>query len=57
VPRCPAFHTLEPEDPEVYHDNSACWEGEKIKPEHHVDGYGVGRRICEVCDELNAKGQ
>lgn len=57
MPRCPAFHTSEEEDPAVYHDNSACGEGKKIKPEHRVEGYGVNRRVCEVCDALTAKGQ
>jgi len=41
VPRCPAFHTSEPETPEVYHDNSACHEGKQIKAEHRVLGMGL----------------
>lgn len=57
MPKVPAFHTSEPETPAVYHNNSACDEGKKIKPEHRVDGEGVGRRLCEVCAKLNAEGK
>ena len=46
---CPPFHTSEPEDPPVYHDDDECYEGKKIKPEHRVDGKGTDRRRCEVC--------
>jgi hypothetical protein len=49
---CPAFHTSEPETPEVYHDDDECHAGKQILPEHRVDGKGVGRRRCEVCDGL-----
>lgn len=57
MPKVSAFHTSEPETPAVYHNNSACDEGKKIKPEHRVDGEGVGRRLCEVCAKLNAEGK
>jgi len=57
VPRVPAFHTSEPETPPVYHNNSECHEGKKIKPWHRVEGEGVGRRLCEICAELNAQGK
>jgi hypothetical protein len=42
------FHTSEPEDPERYHDNSACPYGQNIKPEHKVSGTG-GRKKCSWC--------
>jgi hypothetical protein len=57
MPPCPAFHTSEPETPEVYHNNSACHEGKQILPQHKVAGQGVGRRLCEVCADLNAQGR
>jgi hypothetical protein len=47
------FHTSEPETPAVYHNNSDCSEGKKIKPEHKVSGTGTGRRLCEVCAGLS----
>jgi hypothetical protein len=57
MPPCSPFHTSEPETPAVYHNNSACFEGKKIKREHRVEGTGVGRRPCEICADLNRKGQ
>jgi hypothetical protein len=48
------FHTSEPETPPVYHDDDECFEGKKIKPWHRVAGRGVGRRLCEVCEDLAA---
>ncbi|HYZ76716.1 MAG TPA: hypothetical protein VE596_05015 [Gaiellaceae bacterium] len=52
---CPPFHTSEPETPEVYHDDDECHEGKQILPQHRVEGKGVGRRRCEVCDDLAAR--
>jgi hypothetical protein len=56
MPKVDPFHTSEPETPEVYHDNSECEDGQRIKPEHRVDGTD-GRRRCERCDELEAEGK
>ena len=53
MPSCQPFHTSEPETPAVYHDNSACSDGKKVKPEHRRIGLGVDRRLCEVCAELD----
>jgi hypothetical protein len=47
------FHTSEAETPAVYHNNSSCSEGKKIKPQHKVSGTGSGRRLCKVCADLN----
>ena len=33
----------------------ACDDGQRIKPEHRVDGPGIGRRLRERCDELTSK--
>jgi hypothetical protein len=57
MPPCPPFHTSEPETPPVYHNNSACSEGKKIQQRHRVENAGVNRRLCEVCADLNRKGQ
>jgi hypothetical protein len=43
------FHTSEPEDPEVYHDNDECPYGKNIKREHRVPGRGVNRDKCSWC--------
>ncbi len=53
MPSCQPFHTSEPETPAVYHNNSACSDGKKVKPEHRRIGLGVDRRQCEVCADLN----
>ena len=46
--KVPAYHTTEPETPEVYHDDSACPRGQSIKAEHLA--YGTdGRRLCSWC--------
>ena len=47
-----AFHTTEPETPEVYHNNGECDKGASIKPEHVAKGTD-GRRLCSFCKELN----
>lgn len=51
--KVPAFHTSEPETPAVYHNNDACSEGKKIKPQHKVSGTGTGRRLCKICEGLS----
>jgi len=54
MPWTPPFHTEEPETPEVYHDNSVCPDGQRIK--NPVSG-DDGRRRCLVCQELAAEGR
>jgi len=45
-----AYHTTEPEVPEVYHDDADCPNGQRIKPENLA--YGTdGRDLCEWCDD------
>ena len=56
MPYTSPFHTSQPETPEVYHDNTECEDGQRIKPEHKVMGTG-GRRRCERCDELAFQGK
>jgi hypothetical protein len=57
MPRTRPFHTSEPETAPVYDNNSECFDGQKIKPEHYVEGEGVGRRLCDVCADLNRRGR
>jgi hypothetical protein len=53
MPKVAPFHTTEPEIPAVYHNNSDCEAGQKIKPEHRVSGIGTGRRLCRRCVDLS----
>ena len=47
------YWTSEAETPAVYHNQSECSEGKKIKPEHKETGTPPsGRRLCEVCAGL-----
>lgn len=50
------FHTITPEDcaghRNVYHDNSSCCDGKRIKPEHKVSGTG-DRPKCDECKTLD----
>lgn len=50
------FHTSTPEEGaghrDVYHDNSSCSDGKRIKPEHKVSGTG-GRPKCDECKTLS----
>jgi hypothetical protein len=47
------FWTSEDETPAVYHNQSECSEGKKIKPQHKVVGTPpAGRRLCKVCADL-----
>lgn len=50
-----AFHTTTKEYPkehrEIYHDQSTCSEGKKIKSEHRVTGTG-GNPRCKECIKI-----
>jgi hypothetical protein len=46
-----AFHSKRPNDPNVYHDNDKCTEGNNIETYNRVPGTG-GRRQCEHCAKL-----
>lgn len=47
------FHSNRKSDPEVYHDNDKCTEGNNIEPKYKVNGTG-GRRRCKKCTDLAA---
>lgn len=45
------YHTKVPEyggERNVYHNNDACPDGKRIKPEHKESGTD-GRPLCKVC--------
>jgi hypothetical protein len=49
--KCSPYHSISPEDSDVYHDHSDCYEGQKIKPENRAPGED-GRRRCQVCQGM-----
>jgi len=46
------WHSIKQTDRPVYHDDTACTEGNNIEPQNRRDGTG-GRRKCDRCKELN----
>jgi hypothetical protein len=60
MPKVPAFHTNSQEYPpshrNVYHDNSACKDGQDIKSWHRVSGDG-NRPRCDECSRLAREGR
>jgi hypothetical protein len=57
MPLTSPYHTNDPETPNVFHNNSACDDGNRIEPQHFREGEGVGRRLCERCEQLNENGE
>jgi hypothetical protein len=49
--KVPPYHSISPEDPDVYHDHDDCYEGRKILSENKRPGTD-DRRKCEVCARL-----
>jgi len=45
------FHSVKPNTRNVYHDNTACTEGNNIEKQYLRTGTG-GRRLCEHCARL-----
>lgn len=56
--KVPAFHTnsdeYRPEDRKVFHDQSECGYGDRIRKVHRVSGDG-GRPRCDRCTDLAKK--
>jgi hypothetical protein len=57
MPYTSPFHTSSDEYPAVYHNNSACADGQRIEAKNRVSGQGTGRRLCDECAKLNAEGK
>jgi hypothetical protein len=49
--KVPAFHSVLPNDPRVYHDNDDCTEGNNIESENRRSGTD-GRPRCGHCQRL-----
>jgi hypothetical protein len=47
------FHCATTRIPSVFHNNIACAEGDAITSSHWRAG-DDGRRLCDLCAELNA---
>jgi hypothetical protein len=46
------FYSISPEDPEVYHDQSRCPDGERILAQNKR--YGTdNRRYCKECPKVS----
>jgi hypothetical protein len=56
MPKVPAFHSKLETDRKVYHDNSACTEGNNIEARNRVAGAG-GRPRCDHCTRLESQGR
>jgi hypothetical protein len=50
------FHSVKPNTRNVYHNNSACTEGDNIEKYYLRDG-SAGRPLCDHCDRLNKAGK
>lgn len=46
------FHSKQPNDRNVYHDNDKCTEGNNIERRNRVAGTG-GRPKCQHCQRLS----
>lgn len=44
------YHSITPEEPEVYHDDNNCPYGKNIKPENKRSGTD-GRPKCQWCKD------
>jgi hypothetical protein len=49
MPVCSPYHSVEPTAGAVYHNNSSCPVGRKIRGLHWREGVGVDRSLCEEC--------
>ena len=47
------FHSSNPADPDVWHDESICPPGRQIPPRNRVPGKGSGNRKCKKCIEIS----
>jgi hypothetical protein len=56
MPRVAPFHSVKEPIRRVYHDNSACTEGNNIEKQYLRQGTD-GRPRCEHCTKLAAEGR
>ena len=46
--RVAPYHSTNPSDPDVYHDQSGCPTGQQVPPKNRASGDG-GLRKCKQC--------
>lgn len=46
-----AYHSIDPTDPDVYHDQDNCPAGQQIPPKNRRNGT-AGRRRCLHCTNM-----
>lgn len=56
MPKTSPWHSVKKNDPNVYHDNTKCTEGNNIEPENRRSGTD-GRPLCKSCDRLDKEGK
>jgi hypothetical protein len=56
MPTIDAWHSIKPDVPQVYHNNTECNTGNNIEVENVRQGTG-GRTICKECLGLNVRGK
>ena len=56
MPKVAPFHSVKEPTRQVYHDNSACTEGNNIEAKYKRSGTD-NRPLCERCKELAAQGK
>lgn len=44
-----AYHSINPSDPDVWHDNEDCPSAKQIPPQNRREGKGPYTRKCERC--------
>jgi hypothetical protein len=52
MPTVAPYHSISPEDRQVYHDKSNCPDGERILPHNKRSGTG-GRPRCLECPKVS----
>jgi len=56
MPTVATTHSIKPNAPRVYHNNSRCAELNNIQAEDRRQGTG-GRPVCLHCSSLNSQGK
>ena len=56
MPRNIPWHSIKPATKNVYHDNTACTEGNNIET-YYLKAGTAGRPLCEHCARLDREGR
>ncbi len=47
-----AYHSTNPSDPDVYHNQSDCPPGSQIPLRNRASGTGSGNTLCKKCKDM-----